>query len=285
MSFSQRYGYKPIRETIQYESMDIDLRNSLWNALWQYYLNEWESESKSIETVYYGRYDNFFIQIWVSHLKKPIDTISDSWDRNFLELRNHFFRCPWYEVYDFIEFMAQLDYDNTDKFIIYCNYILEREKSAYRFVDKYITEITSENEITEIEDAISNTSTLKTVQQHLQTALALMADKKQPDYRNSIKEAISAVESLCRLITQNQNATLGQALNHIEKIGQVELHTALKEAYSKLYGYTNDADGIRHALKDQSNVAIEDAKYMLVSCSAFINYLIAKTAKAGIKIS
>ncbi|MGQ9708742.1 MAG: AbiJ-NTD4 domain-containing protein, partial [bacterium] len=35
---------------------------------------------------------------------------------------------------------------------------------------------------------------------------------------------------------------------------------------------------------DEPNLSFEDAKFMLVSCSAFINYLITKAAKAGIKI-
>ena len=33
MKFSERYGYKPIREVIQIESMDEPLRNGLWSLL------------------------------------------------------------------------------------------------------------------------------------------------------------------------------------------------------------------------------------------------------------
>jgi len=62
------------------------------------------------------------------------------------------------------------------------------------------------------------------------------------------------------------------------------MHSALKSAFSSLYGYTSDADGIRHALLNEPNLYFEDAKFMLVSCSTFINYLIIKASKAGIKI-
>ena len=109
-----------------------------------------------------------------------------------------------------------------------------------------------------------------------------MANRKSPDYRNSIKEAISAVEAICNLITGEKRATLGQALKRIEE--KVSLHPALKNAFSNLYGYTSDAEGIRHALLDEPNLGFEEAKFMLVSCSAFINYLISKASKAGIKI-
>jgi len=60
---------------------------------------------------------------------------------------------------------------------------------------------------------------------------------------------------------------------------------SLKRAFDSLYGYTSSAEGIRHALlDDKSTLSFEDAKFMLVSCSAFVNYLISKTEKAGIKL-
>jgi len=62
----------------------------------------------------------------------------------------------------------------------------------------------------------------------------------------------------------------------------IELHPALKSSFSSLYGYTNDADGIRHALLEESTLDFDDAKFMLVSCSAFVNYLAAKANKAGL---
>ena len=91
------------------------------------------------------------------------------------------------------------------------------------------------------------------------------------DYRNSIKESISAVESIARAISGSDKATLGNALRTIEKKGQ--LHRALKEGFLKLYGYTSDKQGIRHAMLDEPNITAADARYFLVSCSSFANYL------------
>ena len=51
------------------------------------------------------------------------------------------------------------------------------------------------------------------------------------------------------------------------------------EAFLSLYGYTSDENGIRHGGIDFTNAPSEDAKYMLISCSAFINYLIQKWSK------
>ena len=167
------------------------------------------------------------------------------------------------------------------KFVELCNFVLERESSAYRFVDHRIAQITGEEEIAQIEQAINGV--LKPVSQHMERALTLLSDRKSPDYRNSIKESISAVEAICGVIAGRRNATLGQALDKVEK--KVKLHPALKEAFDKLYGYTSSGDGIRHALLQQTDLGFADAKFMLVACSAFVNYLTSKSSDAGLSLS
>lgn len=272
--FSQRKGFREVRTKLQVESMDMALRNRLWNLIKKYY---WEEGRK--RTLYPGVFHSFIEKLWDNYFKAPIDTISDYWNRIYEAIRSYFFECEWFNVYDFLEFLVNNfpDKDLNDKFIEKCNRVLEEEMSAYRFVGKQITEITSKEEIAEIEEALE--SPFKTVNIHLQNALNLMSDRKSPDYRNSIKESISAVEAICRIIVKDDKATLGQALKKIDK--EISLHPALIEAFKKLYGYTSSAEGIRHALLEDEEITLsfEDAKFMLVSCSAFINYLISKARK------
>ena len=113
--------------------------------------------------------------------------------------------------------------------------------------------------------------------EHIKTAIALYSDRKKPDYRNSIKESISAVEAACNFITGEKNSGLPAALRKIEELHG--LHPAFKDGLKKIYGYTSDADGIRHALSEVANVTEEDARFMLVICSAFANYLISLKIK------
>jgi len=279
-SFSQRKGIKPVKSVIQVDGMDNDLRNGLWNVLIIFY---WHLVKK-YNISYYKDVDILLKRLWNNYFKRPLDTLDDAWNRTYQEIREYFFDCEWYEVYDFIEFIAgNYPDENTNQlFMNACNSILKRELSAYRFVGDKIIQLTSDEEVSEIEDALKITKPLKTVNTHLTRALDLFADRKSPDYRNSIKESISAVEAICNLITKEENATLGQALKKIED--KVDLHSALKKAFSSLYGYTSDADGIRHALLDEPNLDFEDAKFMLVSCSTFVNYLVIKASKAEIKI-
>jgi hypothetical protein len=148
--------------------------------------------------------------------------------------------------------------------------------SAWRIVGKRVTRLTSPQEIKAIEAAQLLAGKYEPVATHISTALKHLSDRRSPDYRNSIKEAISAVESICRIITNDPKTTLGDALKKLEKSG-VKLHPSLKIAFDKLYGYTSDQGGIRHSLLDQPSIDFEDAKFMLVSCSAFVNLLKARS--------
>jgi len=278
VSFSQRMGFEPVKKTIQIDSINDDLRNGLWNVLCIYiwdYMQEHGDLNKN----------NIFIQkIWMFYFKNALDRLSTHWDEIRSIFRKHFFSCAWNKLYDFIEFIAS-NYEYKDlnlQFVKFCNIILEKENSAYRFVDGKIIQITSKEEINEIEEALTKTDPIKPIQIHLKTALQLLSDRKSPDYRNSIKESISAVESICKIISKDPKVDLYKALKTVRQ--NITIHPALEQAFIKLYAYSSDEDGIRHALMNESTLEYEDAKFMLVSCSAFINYLIAKSAKAGIKI-
>jgi len=278
--FSEREGLKKPRTEIQVNSMDNALRNRLWNVLEVHYIRPMlysEVIGQSMRNVMVKFYD--------SYLKQKTDSAPYNYDSIRQELRTFFSVEDWSTVYDFLEFLVAHYPDKltNEKFMKKCDVVLESELSAYRFVGGLITKVTSKEEISEVEEALE--TPFKTVNAHIEAALKLMSDKQTPDYRNSIKESISAVEAICRLITNKKNATLGDALDIIEKEGKIELHGALKRAFDSLYGYTSSAEGIRHALTEEKvKVDFEEAKFMLVSCSAFVNYLTSKVSKAGMKI-
>ncbi|WP_180164555.1 AbiJ-NTD4 domain-containing protein [Acinetobacter sp. YH12049] len=282
MRFSERYGYKPVREIIQKESIDDNLKNALWNAYHQIILEQGKFSDSFYPSVKNYTLYPLFRSYWAHLFKKPIDEIPDTVLDTTNLIRDYFFKkLEWYEIYDFIEFtikylpnqLLQGRYKAT--FISFINNALERENSVYRIINDEITPITSEQEIQSIEEALAKTNPYSGVQQHLNQALKLMSDRQNPDYRNSIKESISSVESICKIVTKNDKASLGQALKLIEdKYG---LHEALKKSLSQLYGYTSDGDGIRHAMLEKSNLTYIDAKFMLIACTNFINYLIDKT--------
>jgi hypothetical protein len=149
---------------------------------------------------------------------------------------------------------------------------LERENQAYTFVgNKFVPRMTPQ-EVESVEIALQ--SPIESIRVHFAKALQLYSDRDNPDFPNSIKESISAVEAACKELTGLDNATLGQALNVLHQ--KRPLHQDLKDALSKLYKWTSDDAGIRHALKEGQNVERADAQFMLVACSAFVNYLLTR---------
>jgi hypothetical protein len=282
MLFSQRVGKTPAQKTIQHEAMDEELRNSLWSALaliyWESYRAPGSSYHQRNDYVRSSNMGSLIVPLWISYFKKPIDTMDEYWPECLSRLRGHFFKLPWHGVFDFVEFVAQYGTeDQRSAFTAMCNSFLERENSAYRFLNGSITEIVSESEIDEVETAIARSSPYSGVKVHLETAVSLMSNRINPDFRNSIKESISAVESLAKKISGDQSSTLEAILKELEK--SHALHPALKNAFSSLYGYTSDSQGIRHALMDNSSLTKADARFMLISCSAFVNYAIEALAK------
>nr|WP_256833249.1 hypothetical protein [Pseudomonas oleovorans] len=283
MKFSQRAGITPTKKLMQIDSIDSELRNSLWSALTTAYWDNFDKPEwyggRRVDHIIRSNFRDLFDSLWLHFFKKPIDTIPAHYygaGGGLDTLRKYFFNSKWYEVYDFIEFVSEFAPNTSkDNFIILCNTFLETENSAYRFVAGKITEISSSDEISEIENALAQSTPYYGVRQHLSSAIAMLSDRTNPDYRNSIKESISAVESLCKTVSGQEKATLGAALKALEKQGV--MHPALKSAFSSLYGYTNDADGIRHALMEESILTSADARFMLISCSAFINYVISTT--------
>lgn len=284
MRFSERYGYKKVREIVQLDSIDEPLRNALWSLL-KIHVWDYVRASTGMFGGYYLSSDanreirDLCERLWFHFFKKPLDQLDHDWSKVLEQLRRYFFECQWYDVYDFIEFVANnyRRYQFRDQFIQSCNTTFEKEVSAYRFVDGLISRITEQEQLEEVELALERAR--GPVHTHLRRALELLSNREAPDYRNSIKESISAVESLVAKTVGAEKGTLGQLIKKLED--EIGLHPALRTAFSSLYGYTSDEGGIRHAILESENVQFEDAKFFLVVCSAFVNFVEVKVASEG----
>ncbi len=279
--FSQRQGIRAVSKILQFESIDEELRNRLWNVLTKQIWNQWSppvdfgSKSNAAKEV-----DFIVERIWENFFKAPIDKMpsfksySESVETGHGIIREHFYEGEWWGSYDLIEFIIQnINVHRKNSLVESLNEALQDENSAYRIVADKVVPITDEHEIEAIESAIGIDK--QAPREHLIRALELLTDRKQPDFRNSIKESISAVESVCQAISGKPKATLGDGLKEIQK-GK-GIHKAFEEALFKLYGYTSDAGGIRHALTNDGNhPTYADAKFMLVLASGFVNFLLLK---------
>lgn len=89
------------------------------------------------------------------------------------------------------------------------SFVLQSELAAYRVLNKRVVRITDEQEIAALEEAISQRGELAHVSAPLSTTLTYLTDRMKPDFRNAIKESISAVEAAAKIISGEDNATCG----------------------------------------------------------------------------
>lgn len=260
--FSERYGYIKPKDALVIKCMPEEIVNALCNCV--YYLqHDSNVDFNSINNI-----------CWIQFLNRKQDdyTIYHNCITDFIDDEDN----EWHQklsLVDFIIHVVSVFYGNAlSRLVTNINSEFERLNYGYRIINNLVTPITSKEEINSIEEAIS--SVKDNIKEHLNSALKHLADKEKPDYRNSIKESISAVGALCREMTGEND--LGKALYVLEK-KQEKLHPQLKVAFDNLYKYVNEKQsGIRHELMDESGTYVPtyyEAKYMLVTCSAFINYL------------
>ena len=271
--FSLRSGYVRSK-AIKAGKIDDETQNRLWNCFYGIITN-----SSGSYTDYYSAVNYILDQLgqltltMPAHVKNGVEAIRGEWFNK------------WYKAFDVIEmflyFATKNEYECPYESEFYreaFNKVLEEVKSGYRFITWQAVPITNPAELELLTQAI--TSEFDSVNTHFKKAISFYSDREKPDYENTIKEAISAVESMCCIITKTTGATatLGATLKKLKDCG-IAIHPAMETAFSKLYGYTSDSDGIRHGGIDFTNAPEEDAKYMLLSCSAFVNYLIVKFGK------
>ena len=285
MKFSERYGYVKPSNVLKRGNLDKEGATALCNCFdhLEKWLNNYDVER-------YNHYDETYTQmeetIWCFFLNQRRNDFYGFNSHKVVATKYLLSdNIEWYLKYDLIEFALRYlkPRNKNDRsyneiyatFIELINATFKRLNYAYRIVGEEIVEIPDSEEITAIEETLKETSTVGT---HMSEALKQLAERPSPNYRNSIKESISAVEALCREITGAN--TLGEALKRLEKNG-VLIPTFLKSGFEKLYVYTNDErTGIRHALMDDVETPdYDEAKFMLVACCAFINYVQSKRSK------
>ena len=281
LTFSQRIGLVDVRKTIQTDDLDQATRNALWNLIAPFFRE-------------CAGYCSIYVDIWTELYNETSDTRPiaagryDEDERHFYAFyKNKIVKGAWNECMDLIEFLSQMCfrdkwcvelckrgfYDKVPPAPEAYNNVFEKFMVGYRIVHGLIVQITTSEEKESIEKAIAKSSSA--VAEQMSKALRFLSDRKKPDYSKSVDCSISAVESQCRILLNDPNPTLGKALKLLEDKG-VPLHGSLKDGFAKLYGFTSNADGIRHAGVNPSNVDFDLAKFMLVSCSAFVNYLQSK---------
>ena len=286
--FSHRHGFCQMKPVIIKDGISQEIINAIGTC--------YDALCINLNSIYERSYSGskLFMQydiekeLWIHFANRRLSEFEQNGQYylifNDLLLSGH---LPWNRILDMLEYVCKwvnmniphYDYlkDILNDFEANINDEFDRLDYGYRIVNHCVTDITADAEIEAINEALNNSK--DNVNVHLQSAIKNYSARPNPDVRNSIKESISAVEAICRELTGEN--TLGSALKRLEDNGVV-IHKMLKDEFVKFYVYTNDpSSGIRHALMDNDGTYVpskDEAYYMIVSCSAFINYLRRKAA-------
>ena len=262
-----------------YETISVQLRNRVWNLFYREDI-DWR-DNRSPQKYRPEPWERPVEIALLDYMGLLIDSSVNSEVAQERLQRFIVQECEWYQLYDFIEcHLLCIGGRERSMRVEQYNELLEEQKSGYRILACEVVPISNKSELETIEQAMNAPYAAPSM--HIEKALKLYADRQNPDYQNSVKESISAVEAMCCIITglSGANATLNAAIKKLKDCG-VHIHPAMERAFGALYGYTSDENGIRHGGIDFVGVPAEDAKYMLVSCSAFVNYLIEKWSKVS----
>lgn len=287
--FSESIGKSKCMMEMQYDDFDERTRTQISNKLFEVLKVFLDNPTACGCRIGYRNHndnvESYFCQAILSDVFNKSTVLKDGdtfdWKAVYTFIQRIIEEAEYNEVLDILwyinSWINQNFYSYNDLFSEVFNNIFETEYVGYRFVDGKIVAITDKNEINEIEQACD--APYNGCKAHIEKAVGFLADREHKDYKNCIKESISAVESVCKIIVGDEKATLGEAIKKLKEKG-IKFHQALEKSFSMLFGYTSDEGGIRHAEGlFVSEVSFEEAKFMLVSCSAFVNYLIAEYGK------
>jgi hypothetical protein len=163
-NFSERMGL--VKKVLQKDSMDEQLKNALWNAAFLVFLNTADRYNDV------GR--GLLKRIWANHFHQPADELPAPSYLAITRIKERYMASSWASVYDFVEFIAQLQVLRSyhDDYVSACNFALVKHVSAYRLLDGVVTPITSDEEIDAVEHAVSQGGKFAPAAEHLKTALA-----------------------------------------------------------------------------------------------------------------
>jgi len=272
LTFAQAEGVEALPSQLALRTISSELSAALWAATYTSLLNCVKREYGSYGSPILGHpWSGILISWWVTVKHKNIDEFpSDA--QTLIELvKSEITSRNYVRVFDIIQFIIRHK-DSPFEFSENISELLKFCRASYRVVDKTIIPIGSEEEATAIMAAMETASraTAQGPRTHLRDAGAALSQGK---WAESVRDSIHAVEAAAKSIEPTA-ATLGPALTKLQQ--SISLNPVMSKAFSKLYGYSCDEKGVRHALvfDGVSTVTERDALFMFGACAAFVSYLL-----------
>jgi hypothetical protein len=116
---------------------------------------------------------------------------------------------------------------------------------------------------------------LTSARTHYEKALQFFRNPSKPDFENTVKEAVCAVEAAGKaLFPAARAATLGDLAKWLTTGKDVSVPKALCQTITAVYAYRSGGDGVGHGGASGGVATAEVAEYMLAVCASQVIYLV-----------
>ena len=256
MSFTERLG-------IDVPESPITIRNDAPSAFRNYLFQLMQKYEHSLKK----------IRSYVCLVTKEAEDPGNWAENDFMksEIQSIIDYCPWYRVYDIIEYFYEKLLANKQEF--------EKDINDY-FVEKGIGwKLTNgiietrgdgvfEQKIVEVTDILDKAK-LNTSRNEIFEALKDLSTRPNPDITGSIQHSVAALECLCREITGDKQATLGKLIHNNPDIVPKPLNNVIKE----IFGFASEQG--RH-LREGSIPNYEEAELVVYLSASLCTYITKK---------
>ncbi|WP_426237386.1 hypothetical protein [Pararhizobium sp. DWP1-1-3] len=269
LSFSQAEGHEPLPSQLHLGELPASVRAELWAVF--------HSQIKRNITNFQYELNVPFLRVverhWVRVEHRMIDEFDGRPDKVEAHWKAYFHEVTKYDVcLGFVQWMLRAFQSPSLSQAV--SNVLVRTRAAYRVVSgDTIMPVASAEEAAAMVNAIRTTDTaqMPAARQHL---LDAAAELSSGNYANSVRESMSAVESVALASTGETN--FAKAVGVMD--GRRPMNGAFKIAVNRLYDYTSQEPGIRHAKKEAAVADVEEreAIFMLGVCASFVTYVLAE---------
>ena len=273
VTFEQAEGAEPLPTQLKPKEVTKRLRALLWYVLHSH-LDKATQPHEFARSTLRDPWRQLMLDMHVFRLHSPADEFTPAAETNIAALKQVIMEGDYVEVFGLLQWL--LRHPMCPRQLSgQIETVLKRCGAGYRLTPdgRTIMPIASEEEAAVVARAFNalNTARYGGARKHLEVAAERLAAGNSA---GAVRESMHAVESVAQLITGKKS--FGDALKILEN--RWKIHSALREAFAKLYGYTSDEQGIRHPLIDDPTAPVDewDAPVHGRRVRGLITYLVQK---------
>jgi hypothetical protein len=151
------------------------------------------------------------------------------------------------------------------------------EDLAYEFAEgavrrrgrKHTVELVAKSQV------VLSDSRLLSARKHFDKALQFFRHPTRPDYENSVKEAVCAVEAAGKaLFPMAKASTLGDLVKWLGSTTETSVPKAICQTFTGAYAFRSGGDGVGHGGANGGKATLDVTEYLLAICASQIIYLV-----------